>query len=89
MSGRRWQRELRYAINSRAHEHAQLAGATGYRRRYTEEKARLCGLVASWIEAGNTPADVLAKLQGGQRSAAMRKTLKALNQLLRELEEMP
>lgn len=88
MSGRRWQRELRYAINSRAHEHAQLAGAIGYRRRYSEEKARLYALAASWIAAGSTVADVLAKLQGGQRSAA-RETLKALNQRMQELKEMP
>jgi len=85
VSGRRWQRELRYAINSRAHEHAQLAGAIGYRRRYAEEKARLCGLVASWIEAGSTPTDALAKLQGGQRAAAKRETLKALLQRLKEM----
>lgn len=85
MSGLRWQRELRYAINSRAHEHAQLAGAIGYRRRYAEEKARLCGLVASWIEVGSTPTDALAKLQGGQRAAAKRETLKALLQRLKEM----
>lgn len=85
MSGRRWQREIRYAINSRAHEHAQLAGALGYRRRYAEEKARLCGLVASWIEAGGTPAEALAKLQGGKMAAAKRETLKALLQRLKEM----
>lgn len=89
MSGRRRQRELRYAINRRANEYAQLAGAIGYRGRYSEEKARLYALAASWIAAGSTLADVLAKLQGGQSSAAMRETLKALNQRLRELKEMP
>lgn len=88
MSGRRWPRELRYAINSLAHEYAQLAGATCYKRRYAEEKARLYAVAASWIAAGSTVADVLANLQGGQRSAA-RETLKALNQRIRELKEMP
>jgi hypothetical protein len=85
VSCRRWQRELRYTINSLAHERAQLAGATGYKTRYAEEKARLCGLVASWIEAGSTAAEALAKLRGGQRAAAKRETLKSLLQRLKEM----
>lgn len=88
MSGRRWQRELRYAINSRAHEHAQLAGATGYRRRYSEEKARLQALVVTWIATGSTTAEALEKLQGApdSRASKMRESLKAL---LQRLKEMP
>lgn len=92
MSGNRLPRDLRYAINSRAHEHAQLVGgASGYRGRYTVEKVRLQAVVVTWIAAGSTTAEALAKLQGGpdSRASKMRETIKALNQRLRELKEMP
>ena len=88
MTGRRLPRDLRYAINRLAHEHAQIVGGTfSYGGRYAVEKARLQALAVTWLAAGDTQAEVLAKLQGGRDSAAtaMRETLKALRQRIREM----
>jgi hypothetical protein len=89
MSGKRLPRELRYTINRLAHERAQIAGGSFiYGRRYAEEKARLQGMVVTWIAAGSTTAEALARLQGGpdSRASKMRETLKALQ---RQIKEMP
>ena len=86
MSGRRLPRELRYAVNRLAHEHAKYHG-----RNYAEEKARLQALAVTWLAAGDTQEQVLAKLQGGRNAVAVatREVLKALRQRMKELKEMP
>ena len=86
MSRRRLPRDLQYAINRVAHEYAQLAGGSfHYGTDYGKEKARLRALVLTWLAAGDTQEQILAKLQGGRTSAAMRETLKALQQRLRKM----
>lgn len=89
MSGKRLPRELRQTINRMAHEYAQIVGGSFiYGTRYAEEKARLQALVVTWIAAGSTSAEALAKLHGGLDSMAskMRETIKALQ---RQIKEMP
>lgn len=83
MSGRRLPRDLRYAINRLAHERAQICGGSF---RYAEEKARLLALVMTWLAAGDTQEQALAKLQGGRSAAAKKcETLKALLQRIKEM----
>lgn len=83
MSARRLPRDLRYAVNRLAHEHAKYHG-----RNYAEEKAGLHALAVTWLAAGDTQEQVLAKLQGG-RSAAAAKRRETLKALLQRLKEMP
>jgi hypothetical protein len=88
MSAKRLPRELRQTINRMAHEYAQsVGGSLVYGRRYADEKARLQALVVTWIAAGSTSAEALAKLHGGLDSMAskMRETLKALRQQIKEM----
>jgi hypothetical protein len=85
VSRRRLPRDLQYAINRVAHEYAQLAGTFHYGTDFAKEKARLLALVLTWLAAGDTQEQILAKLQGGRKSAAMRESLKALQQRLRKM----
>jgi len=91
MSGRRLPRDLRYAVNRLAHERAQIVGGSfTYGRRYAEEKTRLQALVVTWLTAGDTEEQALAKLHGGRSAAVkMREAIKVLLQRLKELKEMP
>lgn len=84
MSGGRLPRELRYTINRMAHEHAQIVGGSF---NYAEEKARLQALAVTWLAAGCTQEEALAKLQGGQHSATskMRETIRALQRRIKEM----
>lgn len=89
MSGRRLPRDLRHTINRLAHERAQVSRVeNSYKRRYAEEKARLQAVVVTWLAAGKTPAEALAKLECGCESAnsRMRHAIRELQRRIRETQ---
>ena len=88
MAGPRLPRDLRYIINSMAHEQARaISGPLNYKAEYVEKKARLQAVAVTMIAAGNSVDEVLAKLQHGP-SAKVVKTRQTLKELLRKLKEM-